>query len=237
MALGEQAEQQPLQSTQEQAHNQLKSFVLGQPGRAPRQPRGGREGGVCSPTSCSQPSRSSWDSRGGRRVSQGAGARAGSAALHPAANQVVRPGTAGAGAASAKGRARGALMGGSPVSPVIKPFVLGQPGRAPPATGLVMQGLRHPSQPTKSSVPGTAGAGAASHGAGDAGSAASIAANQVVSSWDSRGGRRQPRGGREQGCSSCVLNAANHTVTRETGYRAEQQGAAQTEGRTGGRTV
>ena len=144
MALGEQAEQQPLQSTQEQAHNQLKSFVLGQPGRAPRQPRGGREGGVCSPTSCSQPSRSSWDSRGGRRVSQGAGARAGSAALHPAANQVVRPGTAGAGAASAKGRARGALMGGSPVSPAIKSFVLGQPGRARPATGLVMQGLRHP---------------------------------------------------------------------------------------------
>jgi hypothetical protein len=139
-------------------------------------------------------SRSYWDSRGGRRVSQGAGARAGSAALHPAANQVVRPGTAGAGAASAKGRARGALMGGSPVSPAIKPFVLGQPGRAPPATGLVMQGLRHPSQPTKSSVPGTAGAGAASHGAGDAGSAASIATNQVVSSWDSRGGRRQPRG-------------------------------------------
>jgi hypothetical protein len=89
-------------------------------------------------------SRSYWDSRGGRRVSQGAGARAGSAALHPAANQVVRPGTAGAGAASAKGRARGALMGGSPVSPAIKSFVLGQPGRARPATGLVMQGLRHP---------------------------------------------------------------------------------------------
>jgi hypothetical protein len=119
MALGEQAEQQPLQSTQEQAHNQLKSFVL-------------------------------VHSRGGRRVSQGAGARAGPAALlytyilHPAANQVVRPGTAGAGAASAKGRARGALMGGSPVSPAIKSFVLGQPGRARPATGLVMQGLRHP---------------------------------------------------------------------------------------------
>ena len=133
MALGEQAEQQPLQSTQEQAHNQLKSFVLGQPGRAPRQPRGGREGGVCSPTSCSQPSRSSWDSRGGRRVSQGAGAR------------------------GSHGR---------------------QPGEP-----------RH-----KAVRPGTAGAGAASHGAGDAGSAASIAANQVVSSWDSRGGRRQPRG-------------------------------------------
>jgi hypothetical protein len=93
-----------------------KSFVLGQPGRAPRQPRGGREGGACSPTYI----------------------------LHPAANQVVRPGTAGAGAASAKGRARGALMGGSPVSPAIKSFVLGQPGRARPATGLVMQGLRHP---------------------------------------------------------------------------------------------
>ena len=121
-------------------------------------------------------SRSYWDSRGGRRVSQGAGAR------------------------GSHGR---------------------QPGEP-----------RH-----KAVRPGTAGAGAASHGAGDAGSAASIAANQVVSSWDSRGGRRQPRGGREQGCSSCVLNAANHTVTRETGYRAEQQGAAQTEGRTGGRTV
>ena len=35
-------------------------------------------------------------------------------------------------------------MGGSPVSPAIKSFVLGQPGRARPATGLVMQGLRHP---------------------------------------------------------------------------------------------
>ena len=65
-------------------------------------------------------------------------------------------------------------MGGSPVSPAIKPFVLGQPGRAPPATGLVMQGLRHPSQPTKSSVPGTAGAGAASHGAGESRAAALV---------------------------------------------------------------
>ena len=94
-------------------------------------------------------SRSYWDSRGGRRVSQGAGAR------------------------GSHGR---------------------QPGEP-----------RH-----KAVRPGTAGAGAASHGAGDAGSAASIAANQVVSSWDSRGGRRQPRGGREQGCSSaCSPRAMN----------------------------
>ena len=77
-------------------------------------------------------SRSYWDSRGGRRVSHGAGAR-GSHGRQPGEprHHAVRPGT--------------------------------QPGRAPPATGLVMQGLRHPSQPTKSSVPGTAGAGAVSH--------------------------------------------------------------------------